>query len=418
MVYTQLRANIFDTRQRRGRIRGEERDAMFAINHLLRLIKLLRESRGDEVANYPEFTYSKNELKKAGKALSGDLIWTPESRDDHVRIFKVAYDWRNSHAYPLHKVRQELLANIRRGKKKGITAARMKRMASIRRKLRLLSTKLDQMQDIAGCRAIMQTVPEMQQLVAMYHDGIRTGVIKRSTDYIASPRVTGYRGHHFIVEFQSREAAEASYDGRKVEIQIRTKLQHAWSTAVEAVGLVLKEELKSGEGSGDWLRFFALMSSEFAIEEGCPIVPGTPKDEAERRKELRELSDKLGAVKFLETLNQALKYTEYFVGAYARYFLIQYDSAKKEVRVSSYSQIEQASSSYATAESGGGSVNSVLVEVDQAASLKDAYPNYFLDVEMFTDRLKQIVFNQRRASNLVSGGIDLSWLKDWGKKKG
>ena len=59
----------------------------------------------------------------------------------------------------------------------------------------------------------------------------------------------------------------------------------------------------------------------------------------------------------------------------------------------------------------------MLVEVDQAASLKDAYPNYFLDVEMFTDRLKQIVFDERRSSNLVSGGLDLSWLKDWGKKK-
>lgn len=395
-----------------------ESAVMFAIQRLLRLFKLLRESRGDEVANYPEFAYSKNELKKAGKALSGDLIWTPESHADHVRIFKIAYNWRNSHAYPLHKVRLELMAKIRKGKKKGVTAARMKRMASIRRKLRQLTIKLDQMQDIAGCRAIMRSLPEMRELVDMYHNGIQAGAIQRSTDYIASPRETGYRGHHFILEFKAQDEDEAIYDGRKVEIQIRTKLQHAWSTAVEAVGLVRKEELKSGEGSEDWLRFFALMSSEFAIEEGCPIVPGTPENASERRKELRSLSDKLDAVKFLETLNQALKYTENFVGSYARYFLIQYDSAKKEVRVSGYSQIEQASSSYSTAESGSGSINSVLVEVDQAASLKDAYPNYFLDVEMFTDRLKQIVFDERRSSNLVSGGLDLSWLKDWGKKKG
>lgn len=388
---------------------------MFTIQRLLRLLKSLRESRGDEVANYPEFSYSKNELKKAGKSLSSDLIWSQETHLEHVRVFKIAYDWRNSHAYPLHKVRLELMANIRKGKKKGITAARMKRMASIRRKLRLLTIKLDQMQDIAGCRAIMQSLPEMRQLIDLFHEGTKSGSIRGDTDYVANPRLTGYRGHHFIIEFKASNDNEAQFNGRRVEIQIRTKLQHAWSTAVEAVGLVRNEELKSGEGSEDWLRFFALMSSEFAIEEGCPIVPGTPDNALERRKELRSLSDKLGAVEFLETLNQALKYTEHFVGAYARYFLIQYDSAQEEVRVSGYSQIEQASSSYSTAEGGSSSVNSVLVEVDQAASLKEAYPNYFLDVEMFTDRVKQVVFSGPAKSHK---GVDLSWLKDWGKKRG
>jgi len=42
-------------------------------------------------------------------------------------------------------------------------------------------------------------------------------------------------------------------------------LQHAWATAVEAVGIFTKQALKSNIGDGEWLRLFALMSSEIAV---------------------------------------------------------------------------------------------------------------------------------------------------------
>ena len=44
----------------------------------------------------------------------------------------------------------------------------------------------------------------------------------------------------------------------KVELQLRTRLQHAWATANEIVGTFRREELKSGEGGPDWLRYFVL----------------------------------------------------------------------------------------------------------------------------------------------------------------
>ena len=63
---------------------------------------------------------------------------------------------------------------------------------------------------------------------------------------------------------------EEVYNGRRVEIQIRTRLQHSWATAVEALELFRRENLKGGEGSPNWLRLFKLMSAEFAVAENSP----------------------------------------------------------------------------------------------------------------------------------------------------
>ena len=83
------------------------------------------------------------------------------------------------------------------------------------------------------------------------------------------PGSSGYRSHHLIFSFFPRDEAENSFAGRLIEIQIRSRLQHSWASAVEAVGLYRGENLKAGIGSDEWLRLFELMSLEFAASEGC-----------------------------------------------------------------------------------------------------------------------------------------------------
>lgn len=63
----------------------------------------------------------------------------------------------------------------------------------------------------------------------------------------------------------------AVHDGRRFEVQIRTQLQHAWATTVEAVGLFRGEQLKNHQGSAECLRFFELISGELAEAESCPV---------------------------------------------------------------------------------------------------------------------------------------------------
>ncbi len=80
------------------------------------------------------------------------------------------------------------------------------------------------------------------------------------------PKEDGYRSYHLIYQYKG-SLQTACYNKLRIEVQLRTKLQHAWATAVEAVGIFTKQALKSNIGDKDWLRLFALMSSEIAFDE-------------------------------------------------------------------------------------------------------------------------------------------------------
>lgn len=342
------------------------------------------------MADFPISHYSKTQVENAGKALRGDLVWDGVDRtrqEEIIQIFRIAWDWRNSHAYPMRKLRQELSGKIRRIKTKGITAARMKRMQSIRKKLTRLTTTLVQIDDLGGCRAVVGSSAEVESLIAMYRS--ENGPHNKRTDrsYIEDPKLGGYRSHHFVFDFQGCDDTEIVYNGRRIEIQIRTRLQHAWATAVEALGLVRAEDMKAGEGDHDWLRLFELVSSEFADAEGCPVVPGAPNKQ-ERVAELRNLQDKLRATSTLENLNQALKYTENYAGS-ADYFLIRYDNVNHTVDVRGFGTAGAWPEQFGQQESN--SITTVLVEVDKVENLREAYPNYFLDVTLFTRNLQNIL---------------------------
>src|SRR5690606_21046694 len=84
-----------------------------------------------------------------------------------------------------------------------------------------------------------------------------------------------------------------------IEIQIRTRLQHAWATAVETVDVMKGTDLKSGGGTPDWREFFALAASAIAIQEHQPPVPGTPSTLEEIRQSLKELNARLRALPLL-----------------------------------------------------------------------------------------------------------------------
>jgi ppGpp synthetase/RelA/SpoT-type nucleotidyltranferase len=92
----------------------------------------------------------------------------------------------------MRRVRHELGSIARRANIVGaITAARVKRMKSIRKKLRETPLSLYQIQDIGGCRAIVNTVEELRAIVHLYEQGeSRHGIIK-PWDYATSPKIDG-----------------------------------------------------------------------------------------------------------------------------------------------------------------------------------------------------------------------------------
>src|SRR2546427_10228515 len=113
-------------------------------------------------------------------------------------------------------------------------------------------------------------------------------------------KIDGYRGIHLIYKYRSKSRRHRVWRGLRIEIQIRSQLQHAWATAVETVDAFTGHGLKVSGGTGtekkDWGRFFALMSSAIACRENCPIVPNTPSTEEELIRELRALAQQLNGI--------------------------------------------------------------------------------------------------------------------------
>ena len=81
-------------------------------------------------------------------------------------------------------------------------------------------------------------------------------------DYIRNPKEDGYKSIHLIGKFKNSEG-----ELRSIELQIRTKVQHSWATAVEIVDLFTNQSLKSNSGKTIWKDFFKHTSEQFALLE-------------------------------------------------------------------------------------------------------------------------------------------------------
>lgn len=336
--------------------------------------------------------YSKKQVDAAGATLVAAL----SSESDLDEAYTVINNWRSSHSVPLNIFRRTLRQNAEKRDSNCLVAQRIKRLSSIELKLRIFTTmKLGQMQDIGGCRAVVNGVDTVNDLMRLYR-GSKTGsTLDHIDDYIANPKKSGYRGVHLIYRYHSSK--NELYNGLKIEIQLRSKLQHAWATAVETVGTFVRQALKSSMGEQEWLRFFALMGSAIALREHTPMVPNTPENPQDLISELRDYVQRLDIVTRLRAYGTALL-TLNQPGATvdAKYFLLELDPVAKQLSVTGFkaNELDRASKQYLAAER---SVNrqpgadAVLVSVDSLASLRRAYPNYFLDTSLFVDALLEAI---------------------------
>lgn len=126
---------------------------------------------------------------------------------------------------------------------KYIVVTRLKRMESIIDKLRRPnSSKLSRIDDIAGIRIIVNNFTEIYEISELLEKLLISNncQLKYNKDYIEFSKKDGYRSLHKIFTF--------SYENKNLnfEIQIRTKLQHLWSTTVEIYDLIEYKNLKSG----------------------------------------------------------------------------------------------------------------------------------------------------------------------------
>ena len=344
--------------------------------------------------SHPEF--SPDEVDWAGEHLIADA--ESPSFEEWNRVYSIINNWRSSHAFPLRTIRYGIYHKAKSVDPKSITVQRLKRMFSIDLKLkRFRNLKLSQMQDIGGCRAVVSTVAEVKKLVAGYKNSEIRHELDDADDYIANPKKSGYRSHHLIYRYKSDR--NEIYNNLKIEIQIRTKLQHAWATAVETVGRFIGQELKSSQAAGeglDWLRFFTLMGTSIAMREGSPPCPKTPTTEVELKKELKEYAQKINVESRLDAYSTTINTTKSARSKDARYFLLQLDTKTRQIEITGYRQkdLKRASEDYTKIETGHPQASGkdvVLVSGDSLKEIEQAYPNYYLDTVLFIQSLKKAI---------------------------
>lgn len=334
--------------------------------------------------------YSKSVINKAGRALT-EQVWTVE-REESLRIVN---NWRSSHGYPLHIATKTLKKRAKQVDRNVFVGQRLKTLRSTTAKLsRFPEMQLARMHDIAGCRAVMSNVEKVNLLVNHICESYELGSF-RLYDYIAEPKLDGYRSAHIVGRYKSKKEENSVYDGMQIELQVRSQLQHAWAMAVETVSLFTGQQLKSNIGDEHWKKFFALMSSAIATMENCPTVPHTPQDKSVLVEEIRRLINDLGVLETLKGWRVVVTEME-IVAKNAKTFLLELHTAQKMVRIYQYTSEEAAYSRHffstlETQYADDKSVHVALVTVDSINSLRKAYPSFSADTTEFVKTVERVI---------------------------
>ena len=156
-------------------------------------------------------------IEKAGKRLAKG-IETPDDLD-LIASFQRYVRRVTAGIYPriAAHIREEFFADF------DITQRSEKRLDSIRRKLQREKTRLQTMQDHAGCRVVTLSVlasGEIGEILAGYFSDQKAARMERQ---IRDGRRTGYRSLHYKIGVE-----DVSY-----ETQIRTDVENAWAQLAE-----------------------------------------------------------------------------------------------------------------------------------------------------------------------------------------
>lgn len=356
---------------------------------------------------WKEPEYTPKQINDAGAVLRNTVLSTPE----RISALEIVDNWRAAHAYPLHVFYMNLRSKA--ASKDGvIVAERLKRLESIEKKIKKeKGMELYRMQDIGGCRMVVPSVDDVYRYSQDFrHSRIRHEFVNIK-DYIKNPKSSGYRSLHMMYKFKSDSPSKAKFNERvmRIEIQFRTHLQHIWATAIETIGIFFNQDYKAGEGDPSIQRFFIIISSLFAIKEGMPLVPGTVDDKKALITEIKSLDNQYHILDKLKAIRKVMELDADSIPNKNGYYILELDYNQKtlrrwyfkpsETRIANamYDQLEQ--------EINGQPLDIVMVRAKSYGMVKQAYPNYFMDIGEFVDLVEEYIISETYIDEIIPDGI-------------
>ncbi len=327
--------------------------------------------------NFEEVKYARNQIKKAGKTFVSRNSSAKEKEEALVLI----NNWRAAHSFPM----QVIYMHVKRiAGSQAVVAQRLKRLYSITQKLyRFPNMSLTAMQDIGGCRVIVDSISDVYSLVTSLKKSSMRHKLKEEYDYIRNPKEDGYRSYHIVYSYYSDR--NPKYNGLFIEIQIRTHIQHLWATAVETMDTFTGDPLKIGQGDPENRQFFVLISKLLEIYETSNQDIAAVK-KSQTLQAFIEYENKHRVLRKLKSINVAVGFVQSVDSRDQGYYVLKLDRKRNQLYINQYAknQLEQATSFYDLAEKNREKdADIVLVSTASFNMLKKAYPNYFTDINEF-----------------------------------
>lgn len=328
--------------------------------------------------------YSKKQVNKAGEVLKNSIHDKSISTDEINGAMQILSHWRSRHVLPLLRAYQLVKRYTDKIGNNAIYGQRLKRTRSIMYKLNRMEGGLSRLQDIGGCRVILSTTAQLFRLYDLLKDS--KSILPNHKNYLLEPKSDGYRSIHLIYQSSSKDVL---HDKLKIEIQLRTKLQHSWATAVEIIDTFNHEKLKIGQGSELWQRFFYLLADEFALLEKLPVH----SNHENRRAEIRQLASELNIIEKMNNYNLLSKNIEVDKKIRKKYLVLWLNPVDKRLNVFSFGNEQSSQELYLSLEQTQKDKRDevVMVHAESLSQLKKSYPNYFADSKLFIENLNNIL---------------------------